>query len=240
MKNDFTKLKFQEIRQLHYEYFLFEDEASPLTEDDIRYLIEAYGGYWKHSGFANEPHPILRSGMHGGEFFDLSYVAQFSVPTEILSRQLARKIKTFGHIDWIIGPSYGASPFVYHLGNIFGCKHAVTEKTSDDKQIWTKYTIDPLERVQLLEDVITTGGSVFKSMAGIIEGNSKPVFISPIISAIVNRSGKDEVEGHKIITLLKVASPKQWKPEECELCKIGSKAIPNFKIYLAEQPLPEN
>jgi len=54
-----------------------------------------------------------------------------------------------------------------------------------------------------------------KTKAGIIAGNAGTVEFFPLIAAFVNRSGKEEIDGHRIIALLRVDKPKQWKPEEC-------------------------
>ena len=239
MSNMIVDLKFQEVRELQPNSYHFE-HPSLVSEDDVHHLIASYGGYWKHSGPADEPHPILNSGMHGREYFDLSFVTQFSVPTEILCRLMADKLNHVRRRDWVIGPSYGASPLIYHLGNILKCKHAITEKEADDSQSWKRYLISDHEWVQLVEDVTTTGGSILRSKAGIIAGNRGKVKFFSSIAAFVNRSGKIEIEGFSIISLVKVGSPKQWKPGECELCKLGSEAISKFKYYLASQLLPNN
>ena len=236
MNNTILSMKYQEVRNTD-----FVNTANKLSEDEIRYIITSWGGYWKHSGNPEEPHPLLTSGGDGGEFFDLSFVAQFPIPVAILAKQMAFKlIGSVKESDWVVGPSYGANPFVYRLGAALGCKHAVTEKMPDNSQSWTRFLIRDSERVLMTEDVTTTGASVLKTKAGIIAGNAGTVEFFPLIAAFVNRSGKEEIDGHRIIALLRVDKPKQWKPEECELCRLGSKVIPKFKSYLASQSLPVN
>jgi orotate phosphoribosyltransferase len=74
----------------------------------------------------------------------------------------------------------------------------------------------------LCEDVLSTGESVELTARAIIEKGGMPM---PWEMVLVNRSGLDEVNDKKIIALINHPIY-AWTPEECPLCKEGSKALP--------------
>jgi orotate phosphoribosyltransferase len=84
------------------------------------------------------------------------------------------------------------------------------------------FRVEPGERVLVVEDVITTGGSARE----VIDVLKSFDVATAAVGGIVNRSGgnpfaKDGLE----LTTLCALSVNSWKPEECPLCKAGGKAI---------------
>ena len=86
--------------------------------------------------------------------------------------------------------------------------------------------VKPTDRVLVVEDVLTTGGSAREVVEVLATFGVKPRGVG----CIVNRSGGNPFskEGAKdswpLFQLAKV-DVKTWKPEECPLCKAGSTAV---------------
>ncbi len=205
-----------------------------MTDGELSHFFRAYNAHWVHSGTPEEPHPLLVSGKHGGEYFDCTFVLKNAQSVKILAHQLFLRLgDVIKETDWVIGPSYGATWLIARLADLYNCNNGVTEKVGEDQQAWTRDFINENCLILPCEDVTTTGGSSLRAMQAIKEGNAGPVNFLPIIATIVNRSGKEDIDGFKIISLIVPPSPKQWIPDDCPLCKIGSKVRPRFKKYLA-------
>ncbi|MFA4818230.1 MAG: hypothetical protein WC621_00065 [Patescibacteria group bacterium] len=225
---DICKLSFSEVRKLTVN----DIGGRILTRLEIDYFLQAYFVHWIHSGDKNEPHALLTSGLHSGEYYDCTFVLQKSAAAKIITYQIAFRLGGINSADWIVGPSFGATFLVSHLADYFDCFHGITEKEGD-LQTWKRHIIPPNAFVQPIEDVVTTGGSSFKTINAIKAGNPQPVEFYQRIAAIINRSGKDSIGGFKIVSLLKPDLPK-YKPDECPLCAIGSEPA-KMKEYLANK-----
>ena len=88
----------------------------------------------------------------------------------------------------------------------------------------SRFEIPPEDRVLVVEDTITTGGSTKKTIEGIKAAGVDDSRILPYIVSLVNRSGKVDLDGRKIRALLTL-DIHAWTPADCPLCKIGSQAI---------------
>ena len=87
--------------------------------------------------------------------------------------------------------------------------------------VFKKTAIRKGEVILAVDDVYTTGGSVGLMTKAVVDAGGDML---PLIVVLVNRSGKTEVDGVKIISLVNRPMP-IWEPEECPLCKVGSEAI---------------
>ncbi len=79
--------------------------------------------------------------------------------------------------------------------------------------------------MQPVEDVITTGGSTLKTIEAIKGGNLEPPDFYPRVAAIINRSGLTHVGDFEIVSLLSPKDIKIYIPDECPMCKEGSKVV---------------
>jgi orotate phosphoribosyltransferase len=98
-----------------------------------------------------------------------------------------------------------------------------TEKDGDGMKL-ARFEIEPGQKVLIVEDVISTGGSTLKTIEGIKKAGVPQSDIWVHIVCLVNRSGRSELDGHEICALLTL-DIHNWKAEECPLCKVGSKAL---------------
>ena len=134
-------------------------------------------------------------------------------------------------IKRVIGPAMGAILFSHHLGGVVShengiyCPSGFAEKAFDASgkkiMIFSRCKINPFEKNLICEDVITTGGTVERTMDAI---EKQETLVSELIFTLVNRSGLKEIRGRKIIALFDKHLP-NYKPEDCKYCKMGSIAL---------------
>lgn len=68
---------------------------------------------------------------------------------------------------------------------------------------------------------MSTGGTTLRTIENLILKNGE---IFRRIGVLVNRSGVKHLEGREIVSLIDREMP-MWEPEDCPLCKEGSKAL---------------
>ncbi len=181
----------------------------------------------REAGVLREGHFLLASGRHAREFFLLPHLFQHPDLTERFCAGLAA-LWADTAIDTVIGPATGGIILAYEtarqLGSLRGTtppRAIFTEKTEDGGMaLKRQWTLRPGERVLMVEDAVTTGGSVRKAMEAI--RRYEPQIVG--VGCLVDRSGGQANFDVPLRALLKV-DVESWLPEECPLCKAGGQAV---------------
>jgi len=202
------------------------------SEEDWIRVYQDKQALWIHDGNVVRPHALLSSGKHSSGFFNSRLV----IPDENLLWDAALELlKIFvgqgGDIDkveGVVGPQTGATKLAETLAEVRGhsCFWASPEKSEKGREKSMLFRPEELgalpgKSVLLCEDVITTGGSVELTANAVTKASG---IVLSFVTALVNRSGIKEVNGRKIVALIDRDMP-TWFPEECPLCKQGSKAM---------------
>jgi orotate phosphoribosyltransferase len=185
------------------------------------------GAIWIHDGKPARPHALLTSGMHSDGFVNCTKIMQTpGLVTRILSESdgLKPQLPSTGEkVDWVIGSAAGAVTFAYAVAEVLNVNAGFTEKDGEDMKL-SRFEVAPHERVLVVEDTISTGGSTLKTIEGIKKAGVDDARILPYILCLVNRSGLAKLAGREIRSLL-TPEIHMWKPEECPLCRAGSQAV---------------
>ena len=187
--------------------------------------FQEHGAIWIHSGDAKKPHALLTSGLHSDGFVNCTLVTQHAALLQnIVSglEGLAMKLPS-SQVDWVIGSAFGAVTLSYAIAAQLRAKAGFTEKNGDGMKL-SRFEIGPNEKVLVVEDTISTGGSTLKTIEALGKAGVKPENILPMIICLVNRSGSDTLAGRELRPLIKTEIH-TWKAEECPLCKAGSQAV---------------
>lgn len=206
-----------------------------LTEQEWIQQFHHRGALWIHDGNPKRPHALLTSGMHSSGFFNSGIVMEDPVMLDEIARGLMLLLVKQGFdtdsVFRVIGPAMGAitlaNDLARHLSmdRDISCLSGFVEKAEKDGEpkhmVLTRTKVNPGDHILLVEDVLTTGGSVELTAKAV---NDAGGIVVPFVAVIVNRSGLAEVGGRKIVALIDHPMP-TWKPEECPLCASGSEAI---------------
>lgn len=198
--------------------------------------------------FVNEsdhilPHPVLRSGRHSNGFFNSDILLQNTLLVNDMCWHLLRQFNDFGleirGISRTVGPAMGAITLAHHIafsisgetGNNCLTTYASKKKNPDGSDIHEISRNPPLpnENILLIEDVITSGGSIAKTAAAV---ERQEATVLPFVVCLVNRSGKLEIDGRKIISLVGAeieSTITTWEHDSCEMCQWGSKPMTDVK-----------
>jgi orotate phosphoribosyltransferase len=192
-------------------------EAAPL--DQARVL-----GLFRETGAMLEGHFELSSGLHSERYFQCALLLEDPRRAEMLAQALARKLAQGGakKLDVVIGPALGAVVWAHEVARALGARAMFTERKDAAMSLRRGFALAPRDRVLVVEDVLTTGGSAREVME-VMRALDVP---AAGVAAIVNRSGGNPFakDGLALTSLAEVEA-RTWKREECPLCKAGGKAV---------------
>lgn len=192
---------------------------------DWRQTFQESGAIWMHDGKESRPHALLTSGLHSDGFVNCTFVTQRpALVRRIVSAPdgLAPLLPT-ERVDWVIGSAFGAITLAYAVAEHLQVRAAFTEKDGDGMKL-ARFNLAPGEKMLVVEDTISTGGSTLKTIEALRNAGAAPGDILPCIVCLVNRSLSDTLSGRQIRALITVKI-QTWQPNQCALCKVGSKAV---------------
>ena len=163
-----------------------------------------------------EVHFLLTSGLHSPRYVEKFNVLQKPVYTEKLCRAMAEKFKD-ANIETVVGPVTGGILLAHETGKALGTRAIFTERENGKMTFRRGFTLHEGERVLIVEDIVTTGGSIREVIDVVKEHGGIPV----AVSMLVDRSGGKATFGDVPSTALLHMDVQTYKPEECPLCKAG-------------------
>lgn len=169
------------------------------------------------SGAKLDGHFLLTSGLHSPVYWEKFQVLQYPQYTQELCRRIAEHFKDY-NVELVAGPTTGGVILAFEVGRQLGVRGIFAEKKegSSERVFRRGFNIHPGERVLLVDDILSTGGSVQQTVDAIkkLEGNLVG------IGVLVDRSPEGVDFGVPLFSCLRSATV-AYKPEECPLCKNG-------------------
>lgn len=173
--------------------------------DVIEQLVE--------SGALEKGHFKLTSGLHSDTYIQCALLLESPERAVEIGESLARKVE--GEVDLVLCPALGGIVVGFTTALALGCAMVFAERAEGDMELRRGFTIQTGSRVLLVEDVITTGGSVLE-LAGIAEEAGATV---AAIACIVDRGGFDPGD-YPFVYLVRLEVD-SYRPEDCPLCRAG-------------------
>lgn len=170
---------------------------------------------FKDSGVLLEGHFILTSGRHSGKYLQCAQVLQYPHFTEELCKMMVEPFKEKG-IEVVVGPAMGGIIIAYEGARQLNCRSIFTEREEGKMALRRGFDILKGEKVLIVEDVITTGGSV-KEVVDLARGQGAEVVG---VSSFVDRSG-GEVDLGVSLQSLTTFQIETFSPQECPFCQEG-------------------
>ena len=116
----------------------------------------------KQRGALMEGHFKLASGMHSNRYVEKFRLLEDPVTTGRMIEELAKRIRKY-EPDVVVGPVTGGVILSFEMARHLGTLAYFTEKTTDGgMELRRGFDVEG-KRVLLIEDVITTGGSILKA-----------------------------------------------------------------------------
>jgi orotate phosphoribosyltransferase len=164
-------------------------------------------------------HFLLTSGLHSPNYFQCAKVLQYPKYLHLFAGEIAKHYE-YSEIELVISPAVGGVVVGTEVGRMLGARTIFGEREGTEMKLRRGFEIKKGERVLVVEDVVTTGGSVLE----IIQLVKAAGATLAGVGYIVDRSnGKVEFDAKSFPVLtLNVTT---YQPDQCPLCASGSTAI---------------
>jgi orotate phosphoribosyltransferase len=170
---------------------------------------------FRGSGALLEGHFRLSSGLHSPGYLQCALVLQHPKDAERLGAALAESLSEFA-IDCVLSPALGGIVIGQEVGRALDRRAIFAERQDGKLSLRRGFTIAPGEKVLVVEDVLTTGGSTRETMQVASDAGAHVV----AACAIVDRSGGTHRLDVPFRALLQRHLP-TYPPESCPLCAQG-------------------
>jgi|DewCreStandDraft_2_1066082.scaffolds.fasta_scaffold00245_35 orotate phosphoribosyltransferase len=170
----------------------------------------------ERTGVFQEGHFLLSSGMHSGRYLQCALLLQHPDLAEQVCAALAQRFVGEG-IQVVLGAALGGILVAHETARALGARALFAEREGGRLVLRRGFAIHPQERVLLVEDVITTGGTV-RELFDLVEAMGGEVVG---VGALVDRSaGKAVLPGKRREALLALEI-ETYPPAECPFCREG-------------------
>ena len=174
---------------------------------------------FRQTGALLEGHFILTSGLHSPIYLQCALVLQQPRDAEEFGRSIAEQFQG-EQIQTVASPAIGGLIIGHEVARALNARFIWTERQDGTMILRRGFSVSPGEKVLVVEDVVTTGGSTRETVAALQAYGAQVVGAASIID---RSSGKADVGVSRIaLTTLDVPSV---DPSVCELCKRGDLAI---------------
>ena len=185
----------------------------------------------EESGALKKGHFLYASGKHGDTYVEKFNLLRNPQATSEICQHFANRFRE-ERIDVVVGPTTGGVLLAFETARQLGVSAAYAERKGEGesgREIRRGTTFEPGARVLVVDDIMTTGGSVRETLAALAE---HPVEVVAV-GVLVDRSAGATTFGD--VPLVAIASRKfdAWEAEDCPLC---AKGIPLEKPGTTAQP----
>ncbi len=179
--------------------------------DNEQHLLTIF----QQTGALLEGHFQLTSGLHSPRYLQCALVLQYPEHAEFVGRALAAKFSD-DRVDAVVAPAIGGIIVAHETARAVGARALFTEREAGVMTLRRGFRLSRGERVLVVEDVVTTGGSTRETIEAVIDADGVVIGAG----SMVDRSGGAVDVGvrRQSLLTLDVAS---YDPSECPLCKEG-------------------
>jgi len=170
---------------------------------------------FRQSGALLEGHFRLSSGLHSDRYLQSALVLQHPDFAEQLGRALAQRTVHL-QATAVLSPALGGIVIGQEVGRALQIRALFAERQDGALTLRRGFALDPGDRVLVVEDVITTGGSTRETIAVAEAAGAKVLGAA----AIIDRGSDAARLNIPLQSLVKMDVP-AYPPESCPLCKRG-------------------
>jgi orotate phosphoribosyltransferase len=164
-------------------------------------------------------HFLLSSGLHSPKYLQCALALQYPADAAKFGKAIA------GHfldssIDTVASPAIGGLVIGFAAAQALNVRFIWTERQKGIMTVRRGFAIKPGERILVVEDVITTGGSTRECIAA-LEANGGTVVGA---ASIIDRSNGAADVGVPRVALVSLDVP-AYTEDQCPMCFNGDKPI---------------
>jgi orotate phosphoribosyltransferase len=172
---------------------------------------------FRDSGALREGHFILASGRHSPLYLEKFQVLQHPAETERLCAALASWAQLLD-VDTVAGPTTGGIILAHEVARQLGVRAIYAERRENGagREFRRGFSLRPGERVVVVDDIMTTGGSVHETVDAVRSAGGDVAGAA----VLVDRSGGAADVDVPVEALWRLDIP-SYASSECPLCAKG-------------------
>jgi orotate phosphoribosyltransferase len=174
---------------------------------------------FRRTGALLEGHFVLTSGLHSTHYLQCALVLQYPAEAEALARAIAAHFDGQG-VETVAAPAVGGIIIGWEVARALGVRSVWTEREAGEMTLRRGFTVRPGERILVIEDVITTGGSTRETIETLRAAGALVVGAA----SIIDRSGGRADVGVPRVALATLEVP-AVAPDACPQCAAGVPAV---------------
>ena len=169
----------------------------------------------QNTGAILEGHFLLTSGRHSNVYIEKFRILEDPNALDEVCRAMA-EIVMDENVELVLGAAIGGILIAGGVGRHLSVRHIFSERVNGDMELRRGFAITKGQKVVIVEDIITTGGSVVELIQLAKEQDAEVVHVVNL----VHRSASEVDFGVPFTALLRIPS-ESWQPIDCPLCKQG-------------------
>jgi orotate phosphoribosyltransferase len=174
----------------------------------------------KENNVLKTGHFLLSSGLHSGKYFEKFRILENPELVQMFGKMIAEYYKN-KNISIVCGPTTGGVIIAYEVARQMKlkCIFAESKPQEPGRVIRRGFTIPDESNILVVDDILTTGGSIKDTVEALKSFPGKTVGIAVLIDRSIEPiKFSDIVANVDFFACYKIAV-ENYKPDNCELCK---------------------
>jgi len=185
-----------------------------MSDRDARRAFDSAGAFL-------QGHFVYTSGRHGADYLEKFRILEDPRATTELAGMIAERFRPL-QPELVAGPTTGGIILAFEVARQLGVDAVYVERGDTGGRVLRRgFEISPDTRVLVVDDVVTTGGSLIETQACIANAGGVVIGVGVLADRTAGRV-KTNVPFYACLT---VDFP-SYPPEECPLCAIGIPVAP--------------
>jgi orotate phosphoribosyltransferase len=174
---------------------------------------------FRHVGALLEGHFRLTSGLHSSGYLQCALVLQHPREAEACGAAIAERTRAWGPAV-VISPAIGGIVIGQEAARALGVRAIFAERQDGALTLRRGFTLSAGEKVLVVEDVVTTGGSTRETIDVARAAGAEVVGAA----SVIDRSGGNQALDVPYVALATVSLP-TYDPASCPMCAAGQAVV---------------
>jgi orotate phosphoribosyltransferase len=170
---------------------------------------------FRRVGALHDGHFKLTSGLHSSGYLQSALVLQHPREAEACGSAIAQRVFNLG-AQVVLSPALGGIVIGHEVARGLGVRAIFAERQNGSLTLRRGFTLDPGEKVLVVEDVLTTGGSTRETIDVARAAGAEVVGAASIIDRSGGHAGLDV----PYLALATIAVP-TYQTDACPMCAAG-------------------
>lgn len=167
-----------------------------------------------------EGHFILTSGRHSQQYMQCAKILQYPAFAEELAAGLAEMYADEA-VEVVIGPATGGIILAYEVARQLKARNLFAERADGKMTLRRGFYLPPAARVLVVEDVITTGGTVHEVIDLVAQLGGQVIGVAVLVDRSMGVADFGVPYKAAYTVDFHLDGAKSWHPDECPLCREG-------------------